>query len=755
MTINVAKTAGFCFGVNRAVDIVNSMLDKGEKVCTLGPIIHNMEMVSELESRGCKAIDNIEDCPEGSTIVIRSHGVSKSVIEKIESLSIKCVDATCPFVKKIHKIVTEAGEKNIPVLIAGNKNHPEVQGIIGHCDSECYTFNNDEELTELSANIPIKKNNEVYVVAQTTFSKKEWKKCLKTVKKVYTNAKIFDTICKATSERQKEADLISGNSDLMIVIGDRHSSNTAKLYDICKSRCADTFLIETAKELDKDLVSKSRSIGVTAGASTPARIIKEVLDTMSEEIKSSETVVETESFEEMLEESLKNFNTNERVKGVVVSIAPNEVIVDVGRKQSGFIPVDELSNDPSVKPEDVVKVGDEVELLIMKTNDAEGTIMLSKRRVDAQKGWEELKELAESQEVLTGKVTNVVKGGVIVIYNDNRVFIPASQATASRDDSLEDLVGKEVQFKLIEASQRGRMRRIVGSIRAVLREQRAAQRATFWETCEVGKHYKGVVKSITNYGAFVDLGGVFGMIHISELSWTHIKNPSEVVNIGDEVDVYVKDINEETKKISLGYKDPDANPWEILRRDFPVDTVVDATIVGLTTFGAFANVIPGIDGLIHISQIANKRIEKPEDVLKIGETVKAKIIAIDFEKKRVSLSIRALLPVEDSAPAAEAEAVKDEAPVEDEVVVASTETPIEEPAPTAKEKAEEVKEEVKEKVEEAKEKVEEKAEEVKEKVEEKAEEVKEEVKEKVEEVKEKVKEQVEKAKEAKAAKEEE
>ena len=722
MTINVAKTAGFCFGVNRAVDIVNSMLDKGEKVCTLGPIIHNMEMVSELESRGCKAIDNIEDCPEGSTIVIRSHGVSKSVIEKIESLSIKCVDATCPFVKKIHKIVTEAGEKNIPVLIAGNKNHPEVQGIIGHCDSECYTFNNDEELTELSANIPIKKINEVYVVAQTTFSKKEWKKCLKTVKKVYTNAKIFDTICKATSERQKEADLISGNSDLMIVIGDRHSSNTAKLYDICKSRCTDTFLIETAKELDKDLVSKSRSIGVTAGASTPARIIKEVLDTMSEEIKSSETVVETESFEEMLEESLKNFNTNERVKGVVVSIAPNEVIVDVGRKQSGFIPVDELSNDPSVKPEDVVKVGDEVELLIMKTNDAEGTIMLSKRRVDAQKGWEELKELAESQEVLTGKVTNVVKGGVIVIYNDNRVFIPASQATASRDDSLEDLVGKEVQFKLIEASQRGRMRRIVGSIRAVLREQRAAQRATFWETCEVGKHYKGVVKSITNYGAFVDLGGVFGMIHISELSWTHIKNPSEVVNIGDEVDVYVKDINEETKKISLGYKDPDANPWEILRRDFPVDTVVDATIVGLTTFGAFANVIPGIDGLIHISQIANKRIEKPEDVLKIGETVKAKIIAIDFEKKRVSLSIRALLPVEDSAPAAEAEAVKDEAPVEDEVVVASTETPIEEPAPTAKEKAEEVKEEVKEKVEE---------------------------------VKEKVKEQVEKAKEAKAAKEEE
>ena len=688
MSINVAKTAGFCFGVNRAVDIVYKLLDKGEKVCTLGPIIHNMEMVRELEQRGCKAVERVEDCPSDTTIVIRSHGVPMTVMEKIGSLNLSCVDATCPFVKKIHKIVQEAGSKNIPVLIAGNKDHPEIQGIVGHCFGTCYTFNNSGELYELINNIPLKNNDDVYIVAQTTFSQKEWKKCLKTVKKVYTNAKIFDTICKATSERQEEADLISGNSDLMIVIGDRHSSNTAKLYDICRQRCSETYLIETAKELDKDLVSKSRSIGVTAGASTPARIIKEVLDTMSEEIKSSEAVNETESFEAMLEESLKNLNTNERVKGVVVSIAPNEVIVDVGRKQSGFIPADELSNDPSAKPEDVVKVGDEVELLIMKTNDVEGTIMLSKRRVDAQKGWEELKELADSQTVLTGKVAGVVKGGVIVLYNDNRVFIPASQATASRDDSLEDLVGQEVQFKLLEASQKGRMRRIVGSIRAVLREQRAAQRATFWETCEVGKHYKGVVKSITSYGAFVDLGGVFGMIHISELSWTHIKNPSEVVNIGDEVDVYIKDINEETKKISLGYKDPDANPWEILRRDFPVDTVVDATIVGITTFGAFANVIPGIDGLIHISQIANKRIDKPEDILTVGETVKAKIIAIDFDKKRVSLSIRALLPVDEAPAQAEPEVEEEVVASTEDAVVASTETPAEE-APVVEAPAEE------------------------------------------------------------------
>ena len=311
------------------------------------------------------------------------------------------------------------------------------------------------------------------------------------------------------------------------------------------------------------------------------KVIKVVLDTMSE-VKSGETNFEP-SFEEMLEESLKNFNTNERVMGTVLSIAPNEVQVDVGRKQTGFIPASELSNDPNARPEDVVKVGDVIELLIMKTNDQEGTIMLSKRRVDAQKGWEELKEKAESQEVLSGKVTEAVKGGVIVLYNGSRIFIPASQATATREESLEDLVGQDVDFRLIEVSQNGRRRRAIGSIRSVLKEQRAAQREEFWKTCEVGKRYKGVVKSLTSYGAFVDLGGVFGMIHISELSWTHIKHPSEVVNVGDTVDVYIKDINEETKKISLGFKNAEDNPWEILKNNYPEGTVVKATIVGLTT----------------------------------------------------------------------------------------------------------------------------------------------------------------------------
>ena len=653
MQIILAKTAGFCFGVNRAVKLTYELLEQGRPVATLGPLIHNPQVVEDLESKGAITCDSVDDVPDGYEVVIRSHGVGQSVYDKISTRHLAYHDATCPFVTKIHKIAARAGAEGAMLLVAGDAKHPEVQGIVGHTTGKVEVFANLAELEKLLPELTQQKS--IFAVAQTTFNVQSWETCKEFLKNQCTNAKIFDTICNATSVRQTEADLLAAQSDFMVVIGDRHSSNTGKLFDICKRQCDNTVLIETADELDALQVSVAEKIGVTAGASTPARIIKEVLDTMSE-IKSGVTNGE-ESFEALLEESLKNLNTNERVMGTVLSIAPNEVQVDVGRKQTGFIPASELSNDPNAKPEDIVKVGDKIELLIMKTNDQEGTIMLSKRRVDAAKGWEILESKVESQDVLTGKVTEAVKGGVIVIYNDVRVFIPASQATATRDESLEDLVGKEVQFRLIEVSQRGRRKRAIGSIRSVLKEQRAAQREEFWKNCEIGKKYTGVVKSLTSYGAFVDLGGVFGMIHISELSWTHIKHPSEVVNVGDTVEVYVKDINEETKKISLGFKNADENPWEILKNKYPVGTVVKATIVGLTSFGAFANIIPGIDGLIHISQIANKRIEKPADVLSVGETVEAKITAIDFDKKRVSLSMRALLPEDEQAPAEATEEV--------------------------------------------------------------------------------------------------
>lgn len=648
----LAKSAGFCFGVNRAIEIVNKLVDENKSVCTLGPIIHNMQVVQELNGKGVVAIDSIDEAKQDDTVVIRSHGVSKKVIDNIKKKNLNYVDATCPFVAKIHKIVKEAKEDEI-VIIAGDKLHPEVQGIIGHCNAKCYTFKNLEELAEIFKIIPPEKNNFIKIVAQTTFDLKEWEKSIKSLKNVYTNAKIFDTICNATTLRQKEAAEISKSVDMMFVIGDKHSSNSFKLYSICSSNCKNTFFIETAEELPVKEISKADSIGVTAGASTPARIIKEVLDKMSEVNTSS--VNENElSFEEMLEESLKSMNTNERVMGTVMSIAANgDVSVDVGRKQAGYIPNDEISFDPTVTANDLLKVGDEVELLIMKTNDQEGTIMLSKKRVDAQKNWEELEALAESDEIFTGKVIESVNGGVIVMFKGNRIFVPASQATLTRDEDASELVGQEVQFRLLEVSKKGRRKRAIGSIRAVLKEKRAEEKAKLLESLAVGNTYMGTVKSLTSYGAFVDIGGVYGMIHISELSWSRIKHPSEVVNVGDKVAVYIKDINEETKKISLGYKKDEDNPWFILENQYPVGTVAKCKIVGLTTFGAFANIIPGIDGLIHISQISNKRIEKPEDVLAVGDEVEAKIIAIDFEKKRVSLSMRALIAEETAEEAVE------------------------------------------------------------------------------------------------------
>ena len=376
------------------------------------------------------------------------------------------------------------------------------------------------------------------------------------------------------------------------------------------------------------------------------------------------------NFEEMLEESLKSLNTDEKVHGVVVGISPTEVYVDVGRKQAGFIPAAELSNDPSVKPEDVVKIGDEMDLLIMKTNDQEGTIMLSKRRVDAMKGWDEIGEALENNEILEGKVIEVVKGGVIVLYKAMRVFVPASQATATRGEDLNALLNTDVKFRIIEVNRQ--RRRAVGSIRSVLREERKAAQEKFWEQVEVGQEYTGKVKSLTNFGAFVDLGGVDGMVHISELSWNRVKHPSEVVNVGDTVTVYVKALDRENGKISLGYKRPEDNPWVKLEREYPVGTVCDAKIVGITQFGAFANVIPGIDGLIHISQLADHRVEKPQDVVKVGDVVKVKITDIDFDKHRVSLSIRALLEDQQQ----EEDQAAAQAPAEE--VVYSTEAPAEE-----------------------------------------------------------------------------
>ena len=639
MKITVAKSAGYCFGVSRAVNIVEELLDKGEKVCTLGPIIHNPQKVREFEARGVKTAETPEQADKNSILVIRAHGIPSQTEEKIKSLGLKYENATCPFVIKIHNIVLQHSKICDIILIAGDKSHPEVQGILGHCSSECHIFLNSDELDELLEKFPYIKEKSVCVVAQTTFDMTEWKKCLSKVKKLCTNAKIYDTICNATSVRQSEAEILASQSDLMLVIGGRHSSNTNKLFNICKSRCAETYLIETADELPVSAIKKSCSIGVTAGASTPASIIKEVLKTMSEEIKEKKVEEGEENFKELLEESLKTYNTDGRVKGIVVGITPTEVRVDVGRKQTGIVPLSELSSDPNAKTEDLVKIGDELDLKIMKTNDQEGTILLSKRIIDSQRGWDEIVKACEEKTVVTGIVTEVVKGGVVAVSNGVKVFIPQSLTGLKKGEDISVLLKQEVSFYVIETTYQ--RRRAVGSIRAVEREESKKKAEAFWADAEVGKKYTGTVKSLTSYGAFVDIGGIDGMVHISELSWNRIKHPSEVVNVGDTIEVYIKALDQEKNKISLGYKKAEDNPWEILKNEYPVGTVCEVEIVGLTQFGAFARIINNIDGLIHVSQISNERIEKPQDVLSVGQKVNAKITAIDFDKKRISLSIKA------------------------------------------------------------------------------------------------------------------
>lgn len=662
--VTLAKTAGFCFGVDRAVNLVYELLDKNEKVCTLGPIIHNAQLVSDLESKGVKIIGSVSECPDGYTVVIRTHGVEKEIIEEADKSNIKYVNATCPFVLKIHKIVSNQEDGTV-TLIAGDENHPEVLGIRSYCKGESFVFKNEEELINILQNNEICEKNSLVCVSQTTFSLNEWKKCEKILKKLYTNCRIYSTICNATADRQDEAASLSRNVDAMLVVGGRHSSNTCKLRDVCSAN-ADTFLIETAAELEQIDLSPYKNVGVTAGASTPSVIIKEVLKSMSEEIiekevEATDVVVETAdtadkadkaavkasadgeaTFEEMLEESFREDENSKVVKGTVVNITPTEVFVEVyGRKQTGVIALDDLSSEPIDKPEDVVAIGDTFNLVIMKTDDNEGVLKLSKKLVDQYQGWEDIVAAKEADAVLEGIVASVVRGGVIVVTNGVRVFVPASLTGVPRGQELDILKGTTVRFRIVDLKPARRS--AVGSIKVVANEEKKAQQEALWATLEEGMKLTGTVKSLTTYGAFVDIGGMDGMIHISELSWNRIKHPSEVVNVGDAVEVTVKKLDEENKKISLGFKKIEDNPWEILKRDYPVGTACKAKIVSIVSFGAFASVLPGIEGLIHISQIAWERINTPADVLKVGEEVDVKIIGIDLDKKKVSLSIKELL----------------------------------------------------------------------------------------------------------------
>ena len=650
MKVKLAKTAGFCYGVERAVNLAERTAQEQGSCVMLGSIIHNANVVEHLRQLGARQVENVSQIQPGETVLIRAHGEMKQTIELLRRQGIECVDATCPNVLRVQQIVARADEEGRVPVVIGEPHHPEVMGVASWSERSI-VFPGPNELQIWLDENPARRDLPIIAVAQTTCIRNIWERSAEILKKECTNAKIFDTICNATQKRQTEAAQLAGEVDVMVVVGDRKSANTKHLTEICNERCSRVIQIEDARELSPDFLIGCSVAGLTAGASTPAGIIKEVYTTMSEEIKTTELA--EESFEEMLEKSFKTLNTGEKVTGIVTAIGPTEVQVDLGCKQAGYIAVEELSADPNVKPEDVVKVGDEIETYIIRVNDVEGYAMLSKKRLDAVKVWEDIEEARENKVTLEGKVTEENKGGIVVNVKGVRVFVPASQSGQPRGADLSEMIGQTVSLRITEVNRA--RRRVVGSIRAVAYEARQAAQAEVWNNIEVGKHYTGTVKSMTSYGVFVDIGGVDGMVHISELSWSRIKNPAEVCSVGDTLDVYVISFDPEKRKISLGVKDRSMNPWDKFMQTYKVGDVASVRIVKLMTFGAFAEVVPGVDGLIHISQIADRRIEKPSDVLTEGEIVDAKITAVDEEKQKISLSIRALLTPAAEEPEEDAE----------------------------------------------------------------------------------------------------
>ena len=644
MSITVAKNAGFCFGVSRAVELVEEAAKSGKKVSTLGPIIHNRHQVGRFEEMGVSVISEPEEAERGSTIIIRSHGVSRAVQQRLEQQGVEIIDATCPFVKRIHGLVQKAEEEGRLPIIIGTRTHPEVTAIAGWC-SDCRIFESPEELENWAKLENVPSDLPICMVCQTTSTEFLWKMCGETAKKLFTNLKIFDTICKATEFRQNEAAKLSAECQAMVVVGDAKSSNTGRLAMICREHCGKVFLVDNADELNAEDFRGVTAVGITAGASTPAWIIKEVNKTMNE-ITNVEAVQE-ESFAELLEQSIKTLNTGDKVTGVVTGIGNTEISVDLGTKHAGYIPYDEVSADPTVKPEDILSVGQEIEVFVVRVNDQEGTVQLSKKKLDGMKIWDEMATYAEEKATVEGTITEENKGGLVASVKGIRVFIPASQSGIAKGGDMTGMVGKNVKLKITEVNRA--RRRVIGSIRAVNAEERKAAQEKIWAEIQEGSKYHGVVKSLTSYGAFVDIGGVDGMVHVSELSWNRIKTPADVVKVGDEIDVYVISFDPVKHKISLGYKTAEMNPWNQFMTNYAIGDVVDAKVVKLMTFGAFAEILPGVDGLIHISQIAERRINKPEDVLSEGQEVQVKITDVDAENKRISLSIRALLEGEADA----------------------------------------------------------------------------------------------------------
>ena len=652
MEIKVAKYAGFCFGVKRAVDAVFEMIATPDHapIFTIGSLIHNPDVNRRLRENGVTIVEEslvdemLKAAPENAIFVIRTHGVTKEIREKLAAFQRKnpasqVMDMTCPFVAKIYRIMQENTTEHTYTALMGNKDHPEVIGITSYIKGDFDVFSSADAVENSFLTNACQRNasNNIIFASQTTHSLEDSKKSKKFLEKLYTNGLFFDTICNVTETRQKEIESLSRECDAMLVVGGLESSNTRKLYELAKRNCPETYLIESAVDIPKHIKKMTGKLGIAAGASTPGYIIEEVQNTMSEH----------ENFAQLLEESFKTLNTGDTVRGIVTSVTNTEVHVDIGSKVTGVLTLDNVTDDPQAKLEELFKVGDTVEAVAVRVSDLDGIATLSKKKIDAHNNWAKVLEAKENGDVIEGKITEAVKGGVIAYALSQKIFIPASQTTVPKDGDLQTLVGTKQKFKVIDIKED--RKRAVGSIRVVAREERKALVEEFWANIEVGKHYTGKVKSLTSFGAFVDLGGVDGMVHSSELSWLRISSPKDVVSIGDTLEVFVKDFDREKNRISLGYKTEETNPWKLFTDKYTVGDVAPVTIVSMMPFGAFAQIIPGVDGLIHISQIADKKLASPAEVLEKGQVVDAKITDIDNENCKVSLSIRALLNNEEAA----------------------------------------------------------------------------------------------------------
>lgn len=633
MEINVAKTAGFCFGVRRAVEQVEEQIKQGKKVYTYGPIIHNEEVVREFEQKGVCILypEDAWETVEKGTIVIRSHGVTREEQEKMTSYGFDVVDATCPFVKKIHKIAEEQSRSGRKIVIIGDETHPEVIGIKGWAEGEVFIVDSADKLEKM--NIP--EDEKLCIVAQTTFNYKKFQELVEIFEKKRYDIIVLNTICNATQERQSEAARLAAMSEAMIVIGGKQSSNTKKLYEIARNACGNTYYIQKLDDLDLSQFKSFRCVGITAGASTPNNIIKEVQKIMSEM-----------SFDQLLEESLKTIHNGEVVEGTVIRVKEDEIVLNIGYKADGIITRSEYTNTPNVDLTTLVKEGDTMQAKVLKVNDGEGQVLLTYKRLAAEKGNKKLEEAFNNKEVLKATVSAVLEGGLSVVIDEARIFIPASLVSDTYEKDLSKYKDQEIEFVISEFNPR--RRRIIGDRKQLLVAKKAELQKELFARIQIGDVVEGKVKNVTEFGAFIDLGGVDGLLHISEMSWGRIESPKKVFKVGDTVKAFIKDIQGE--KVALSMKFPDQNPWADAEEKFAVGNIVTGKVARMTDFGAFVELVPGVDALLHVSQIAREHIEKPADVLKVGQEIEAKIVDFNLDDKKISLSVKALLaPVEEEA----------------------------------------------------------------------------------------------------------